>query len=338
MPRERHSSRLFLKFLAVFGSIFLSLAGTELALRSAGIPPWRDSPANTAGPTLHEEDPVLGWRNKAGRYRVPPSHPSGAETLFTSPGDGLRRSSDDEIDRKNDRPKLVFVGGSFTQGAAISDRDTFAWKVQERFPSVEVLNYGTAAYGTYQSLLTLERALPTMSDPRIVVYGFIEQHELRNVAPASWMEGLSRRARRGHVNVPYVTISRAGVLSRHRPEAYPNWPLKTRLALVTQGERAFARLSAFGRGARRREATEQLLIDMDDLSDRHGATLVLALLDFSEQARAQYQDFLNRANIMTADCVYALTPDMRVLGDGHPNGKLHSKWATCIGDVLRRRV
>ena len=53
----------------------------------------------------------------------------------------------------------MVLGCSFVQGWALSDEETFAWKLQERFVRARVLNFGTAGYGTTQSLLALERYL-----------------------------------------------------------------------------------------------------------------------------------------------------------------------------------
>ena len=38
-----------------------------------------------------------------------------------------------------------------TQGWAIDDNETYPWKLQKRYPSLNVLNYGTGGYGSYQS-------------------------------------------------------------------------------------------------------------------------------------------------------------------------------------------
>ncbi len=69
--------------------------------------------------------------------------------------DGRRRSAMNSVLRSG-APKIVIVGGSFVQGWAVSDQDTFAWKLQDRFADYDVLNLGTAGYGTYQSLLLIE--------------------------------------------------------------------------------------------------------------------------------------------------------------------------------------
>ena len=77
---------------------------------------------------MHEPDPDLGWRSKEGRY-----------VFGTSPirHHILARS------HARDRPApvradaaVVVLGCSFVEGWALSDEETFAWKLQERFARV----------------------------------------------------------------------------------------------------------------------------------------------------------------------------------------------------------
>ena len=75
-----------------------------------------------------------------------------------------------------DAESLILVGGSLTQGFAVSDHETFAWKLQQKHPGVTVTKYGTGAYGTYQSLLTLEQVFARQETPALVLYGFYEGH------------------------------------------------------------------------------------------------------------------------------------------------------------------
>jgi hypothetical protein len=57
-----------------------------------------------------------------------------------------------------------------TNGYGLSDSDTFTWKLQRSHPEVAVVNFGTAAYGTFQSLLRIERTLDETPPPRFVLF------------------------------------------------------------------------------------------------------------------------------------------------------------------------
>jgi lysophospholipase L1-like esterase len=105
---------------------------------------------------MHEFDRLLGWRPKPGRYVYPVGVEAKTPIRFTILADGSRVTAGERENRV--RPVLV-LGDSFTQGWAVSDEETYAWKLQERFPTARFVNYGTAGYSTYQSLLRLKVAL-----------------------------------------------------------------------------------------------------------------------------------------------------------------------------------
>lgn len=238
--------------------------------------------------------------------------------------------------------ELVVVGGSYTQGWAISDEETYPYKLQERYPLLDVRNYGTGGYGTYQSLLVLERQLPRQRSPRIVLYGFIEHHETRNIAPAEWMKSLSQAsASRQNPYIPYATIGSNGVVVRHTGR-YIALPLREWLATVSFMEDIYMRLEDGIGGASRwdqaRMVTEQLLIEMNRISQAHGAQFAVVFLSSEPKARAHYKAFLQQHDITTIDCSYPLTSDMRVPGEGHPNGLMNSRWAKCVADALDKQL
>ncbi len=38
--------------------------------------------------------------------------------------------------------------------------------------------------------------------------------------------------------------------------------------------------------------------------------------------------------IRVIDCTYPITREMKVEGEGHPNGQMNTRWAKCIADGL----
>lgn len=326
--------RLAVNLLVLSVATVLSLLAAEAGLRLAGHRPWQQI-VHDNEPTAHEPDPVLGWRNKAGDYEFPNYRPGRRNIRMTFFPDGRRATDERPYGAEDDRPKLVIVGGSFTQGWAISDRLTYPWKLQKALPAFEVLSYGTGAYGTYQSWLALERALPTLDDPRVVLYGFMPHHESRNVGPASWLEALSKYAKRSHVSLPYASLGPDGELVRHPPEAHPALPLRDHLALVPLLEKALMKLRDRGRKAQARPVTQAILVRMNALSARHGARFVVVLLNANERLEKHYLEFLDDNAILALDCAFELTPDMRVKGEGHPNRKMNIRWTKCISQGLQ---
>src|SRR5947207_8726652 len=119
---------------------------------------------------MHVPDPVLGWRPIPGRYDREPYVPGGRAIHVTFRPDGARDSGGDH---RAGKPDVLLVGCSFTMGAAVSDDETWAARLQELRPDVEIVNRGLGGYGTFQSLLLLEQLLAREgpSRPRRVLYG-----------------------------------------------------------------------------------------------------------------------------------------------------------------------
>lgn len=334
---EHRLRRSVLVSLVLATSLAISLAGAEAILRWNGQRPWVFLGINSNEPTMQEPDPELGWRVKPGSFTVPPYVPGGAEVHLTFLSDGTRRTG--TTPAEPGAPTLLFIGCSFTQGWAISDQETFAWRVQEHFPATRVLNAGTAGYGTYQSLLRLERAFAQGEHPAVVVYGLIDDHEERNVAAPIWLLLTALFSKGEPVGVPYATLDGDGRLVRHPPETYPAWPLRDRLALVPWLESRWVTLRGRDRANQSRAVTEWLLREMQDLTTRQGTHLVVVLLYFSQQAadgEAHYAEFLQTHGIDFVDCTVPITPELAVPGNWHPNGVVNARWADCIIRKLER--
>ena len=134
---------------------FLTLVGAEAIARTALAVRQIRPPLDDGLPVLQEPDEVLGWRNKAGSVVWPGRGEDGGKDIrMTFWADGLRATAPAP---ELDRPHVVVIGCSYTQGWAVTDEETYPWRLQAEFPSHAFLNYGTAGYGTYQSLLALER-------------------------------------------------------------------------------------------------------------------------------------------------------------------------------------
>ena len=327
--------RILFPIITVCLCLVLVLICSEIILRSTGHTPWRYVGIDSNEPTMHEPDPVLGWRNKEGKYTVPPYVRSGETTYVTFLNHGRRTTGPKESDA---RDEFIIVGDSFTQGWAISDAETYPWKLQQSYPSLKVLNYGTGGYGTYQSLLVLERELPRMKSPALVVYGFFSQHEKRNVADDEWLRTLSRYSKRAHVFIPYATADDDGGLARHSPERFLALPLHERSATIAGIETLYMWMTAHRRGEQGRRVTETLLMEMNKLCEKYGAKFVTVILHADDETSSYYKSRLEKSHMEFIDCNYPLTEEMRVPGEGHPNGRMNSLWAQCIQRGLGNQI
>ena len=320
---------LFIATAALLG-VAASVAIAELALRATGHRPWRNLGLNAYQPTMFTPDPELGWRPAPGTYLVPPFAPDGPTTRLTVLPDGARSTGE----ATNPRTRMAMFGCSFTQGVGISDDETFAWRLQRAFPNVQVLNHGVGAYGTYQSLLLMQRFFAASEPPAVVLYGLIEEHEPRNIADPDWLRVLDLYSKEEMIATPYCTLARDDALVCHRPESYPRWPLRQDLALIPFLESRYLRVHAGDRAAQARVVTERLLVEMQQLAQRHGSHFCVVLLHFSAAAKQHYVEFLTQQHIDFVDCAFPITAEMRVYGDTHPNGAMNARYAECIAARL----
>lgn len=317
-------------------SILAALLAGEGLLRLAGIEPARSDPRAAREKILMEPDPVLGWRPVPGVHVYPGYAPGDPDVRVTIWPDGTRATADN---RTGGRPPVLFVGGSFTQGWAISDDETMLYKLQRRFPDVEFVNLGVGGYGTYQSLLRLEDYLrESTTPPVVVVYAFFIDHETRNVATGEWLEILRRFGRRGHVATPYCRLGEDGSLERMPAESYPSWPGEDRSSLIRLLRDGYARFRFRGRVERARPVTFGLIAEMRDLAASRDVPFLLVFLAGGSW-KQEYIRFLEAERILYVDCSHPFfdRAASRVAGEGHPNATMNTLWAECIAKSVEAR-
>lgn len=318
---------------AFFVAALLTLAGAEAIVRATLLvePPRR--PFDDGLPVLQEPDAELGWRNKAGSVVWPGQGEDGGKDIrMTFWADGLRATSPAPA---FDRPHVIVIGCSYTQGWAVTDEETYAWRLQAKFPSYAFLNFGTAGYGTYQSLLALERYFAAGHSPPVaVIYGIIDHHEVRNVAPAGWLNALATASRAGPLSVPFVTVGPNGSLERHRRDGARTWPLRSRLASVAALEDRLLEWRAQGRVEQGRAATEALLIELQRVTKAHHSRLLVTILESRDEPRAHYSSFMAAQGIEAVDCTVPKQEELQVPGYNHPDRRINALWAECLASRL----
>ena len=314
-------------------AIALSLLAAEIGLRAYGYRPWTNV-SYLDVPLMFSPDAELGWRSKPGKYLfsdIPAIH----TTIW--PG-GFRATAPSRTPRPH---PIVLLGGSFMQGWAVSDSKTCGDKLQQAFPSTEILNLGAGAYGTYQSLLVLERYLAeSNASPSLVIYGFGFFHESRNVAAYEWVKMLSSISQLGAIAVPYVTFGIDGDLKRNPPITYPDWPLKRQLALVALLQDSYAKLDSRTRSADATRATQLLITEMASTARASGADFLVAYFSAaSTRLKNSYVSVLEGEQIWSTDCTLPGhgSRGYTVPGYEHPNALTNADWATCLESAIRAR-
>ncbi|MEI8012978.1 MAG: hypothetical protein WCI27_10975 [Candidatus Omnitrophota bacterium] len=320
----------------------------ELGLRLRGIVPFQ-SIRISGDMVVVEFDPVLGWRNKVGVYtQWPKNWDDGKELKMTIWPGGLRATAPARV--KKDR-QIILLGCSFIQGWALRDEDTMAWKLQERFPEVEFLNYGTCGYGTYQSLLLLEEYLKDCPrPPAVVVYGLCDFHRDRNVAHLDFLRIVARCGQGlDRAQLPYCFIDKQGVLKRHSPVGYPVfWGDKYSVAL-DYVHYNFLKLFNRERARDMDVVTRKLLIEIDMLCKRKGSRFAVCLLR-NNVLDANFnvvrtsipgvdKQFFREHDIDLIDCGLPEKQSFRLIvkGEIHPSAMVNTYWAERVADYLKTR-
>jgi hypothetical protein len=80
------------------------------------------------------------------------------------------------------RADVLTVGCSFTWGHGVDEGDTYARILKDR-TELEVYNIGVASYGTTTTLLYMKRFADLQ--PKVIVYGFIDDHLIRSLRPTA---------------------------------------------------------------------------------------------------------------------------------------------------------
>jgi hypothetical protein len=325
-------------------SVFLFFV-CEATSRILGFSPWKVKKDREETIVVHEPDPVLGWRNKVGKYLIPAFSKNTSNITFQVWPGGIRASQHSRPIKKNQ--SILVFGGSFTQGWAISDNQTFVWKLQERFQEYQFLNYGTGGFGTYQSLLLMERVLQDHSvKPKLVIYGFCGFHEDRNVASWAYLKGLTKMSfeRRGHleerVKIPYADIDSDGNISRFLPEPYRLLPFGQYSGFVKFIEHSYAMFKSWSRFKRKTQVTRKLILEMKSVAEGSGSIFIVAYLASPSINKYPYLNFFNKHGVRYIDCTPKIygPSELAVPGEGHPSSILNSRWADCIEKAIKNIV
>ena len=332
------------KIITIFFAVVISLLTTEILLRIFGIGPWKNVFINDSvnGKQIYTSDSTLGWRAKEGNFLFYPANAKNKQFHISIKKDGQRKTgkNNESIDGE-----ILVIGGSFSLGWGVNDEDTFSSKLQKKYNNFKVYNFGQAGYGSVQSLLLLEEKIPKMKSPKLAIYGFIEHHEYRNTARGQWLRTLAKYSRLGTVKTPYALIEKNNKLIIHPPIGYINLPLRESSALITLFEKAYMKnisTKGFPRDSQRKKqqklVTEEIILQMKEISNKFGADFVLVILDWSNNLTIdQYEIFFRENKIKFVNCKIPLVDEMVLLDDYHPSEKAHTYYKDCLVDYIKKQ-
>ena len=102
---------------------------------------------------MYAYDARLGW------FPVPDSSRSYYNGIYATVATHNHHGFRDRDHGAKDRPRLLFLGDSFTWGYGVGDHDRFTDLLERHLPGWEVFNEGVSGYGTDQELLVLEQTV-----------------------------------------------------------------------------------------------------------------------------------------------------------------------------------
>lgn len=157
---QRMSRRRRMRIATLIASLAVSIAFAERAARIA-CPDIQDGRYWSCMDPEPRMFAMLGADAKAFDSGTAPVHPDPLLGWDEAPRRCARWSG-------SGRPRVLFVGDSYTFGSEVDDCDTFASRLSVEF---DTINLAVPGYGTDQAMLKLERdGLPLRPD--VVVFGF----------------------------------------------------------------------------------------------------------------------------------------------------------------------
>ena len=319
-----------LNTLILLTSIILSLVLVEIFLRIFGHTTFKYSTKPNNEPVTNVYNKDLGWKPKIGIFKFEPWSDDGKPVNLTSTKNGRV----DKIDNP-ELQRILFLGGSFTQGFAVNDNETFVFNLQEKFKNFNLENYGVGGYGTYQNLILLRKLISKNKDIKMVIYGYVEHHDVRNIAQDSWLKMLFEYSKRGAVELPYVSINQ-DQLEEHKSVKYKKLPLSESSALIHFIEKRLMYFFSYERYNNRKIIRNKVIEEMNNITSKNNINFINLFLHTSDSNKRKMINYFNQEGIQYADCnIKKIKSDMVVKGEGHPNSKTHFNWSQCLESFLK---
>ena len=337
LTRRKHVMFSFI-YLVLLATV--TVVAARLLVRLHGIEPWivPDLPIHvTPSGRFYATHPELGYTHLPGAFVV--TLPEGYAFTVTHLPNTLPVTHPLPTDaHERPTPEISIFGCSFTHGWSLNDQETYPWRLQERFPGYEVVNYGVGGYGTIHALLQLRAAL-TRPPPVVAIYAYAGFHDERNTFLRRRRKGRGFVEPVGPAHPALCRLTASGTL-RYAFAAveYREIPLMRSSALVHFLEMTFNDVEE--RVARSHEVSKRLLLEMAHLARQAQVPLVVAGImddepthDMLTFAHDHSLAAVNLASELTADTYWNLPHDR-----GHPSPRATVKYAERLEAFLQHQV
>ena len=271
------ATKLILAKVGAFvGTFFLMMVVLEAVLRVTKEPPWEPDLVSfrvEPGGRLYEDDPIIGYRLKPGRF-----------TVYMADGFPVQTTHLPSYERATGggeqppgRPEIWIFGCSYTYGWSVNDGETFPWLTQQALPSFRVRNFGVPGYGDLQGLQRFREELTQGVNPKLVVLVYAAFHDERNTGLRRWQKSLIR-PRNGNIGPQAqsrATLDSDGNLkvSEH-PEKFWELPGMRTWSIPHSIEKRWSKIEA--NAVPTEKISQQIIRNLAREAEKAGANFLLA--------------------------------------------------------------
>ena len=317
------------KPILIIFSVLVTLLFIEFFLKLLNFKSFQYIESNNSG--ISKPHKILGWVSKDGKNIIDHNKTIFKKVIYTYEKLGNRKTI---IKKNNDKKSVLIFGGSFTQGWGVSDENTYSSKLQESLKNIDIYNFGHAGYSGYQSLLLMENKLKKIKSPRLVIYGFIEHHEQRNVARANWLRSLAQSSNKDSDKIPklpYAILDKEKNFIRKSPINYTKFPFSEKFIAIHLIEKFYMKQKSKGRKKYQRNTTNEIFKIMKKLSLKNNSNFLVVILDWSNKlSNENYEKYLSKNNINFVNCKIEMNERTLLKKDYHPNELGHRMYKECI--------
>lgn len=254
------------------------------------------------GVGIWQTDDRFGYTHIAGSSGV---HKTADFTVTYTIGEAGERYIEAPQDPKG---RVLFLGGSLTFGHGVEDDEPFpAILARDYWSDFEVVNRAVMGWGTAHAYLSLLDELRRGKKPKMVIYGYIPDHAVRNYIRRDWIE-VMERYRRKH---PHFEIK----------DSRPRFQGVVGVEEGLPDSRELARKEL--------ELTAAFLKDMKRLCKERDIPFVVIFLPKLGPLQREVIKAIREARISSLD-ISRERPE-GFPNDPHPNAKDHKRIAASIG-------
>lgn len=219
------------------------------------------------------------------------------------------RLTPDPLDSRGD---VYILGCSWTFGDGVEDHESYPYLLgKEAWGEFKVRNAACMAWGTSHALLLTQEILEGSSPPRMILYGWLDAHAMRNYIALDWLEMMAQFNRKH----PWFEIERGR-------------PVFKGVVGVESGRRRDAALTT-----KEWELSFHLILEMNRLCRDGGVPFFVVSLPVGVPANPEGKRMLNRAReagVSWVDLSELCNPTDFIPNDGHPSSSAHRKIAEAI--------